>query len=76
MLLPPAGLKLLDDYFEPISLTYHLIFISFFGWLMCCRPAGFVIPSLLIQGLGVYVIAYGLIMLLWGPKIMNQHVRA
>jgi hypothetical protein len=70
-----AFLKFLDDYFEPISLTYHVVFISFFGWLMCCRPADFVVPPALITFLGIYVLAYGLILVVWGNQIMNRNIK-
>ena len=69
--LPPSNGKLLMKYFEKISLLYHFFFILFLGYLIYIRTDE-IIPPLIIHFLGIYVISYGLIIFLFGPRIINK----
>jgi len=69
--LPPSIGKLLMKYFEKVTFIYHIFFILFLGYLMFIRTDE-VIPSLLIHLLGIYVISYGLIIFLFGPRIIDR----
>lgn len=69
--LSPSIGKLVMKYFEKISLVYHLFFILFLGYLIYIRTDEN-IPPLIIHLLGIYVISYGLIITLFGPRIINK----
>jgi len=69
--LPPNIGKFLSNYFEKISFVYHIFFILFLGYLIYIRTDE-VIPALCIHLLGIYVISYGLIIFLFGPRIINK----
>ena len=70
--LPPQYGKFLSNYFEIISLYYHLFFIAFLGYLIYFRDKDTEIPYLFVRILGCYVISYGTGILLFGPRIMNK----
>lgn len=62
---------ILKKIFEPISIVYHLFFISFLAWLIFLKPANEHINILFIRVLGSYVVLYGLTIIIFGPIIMN-----
>lgn len=70
--LPPKYGRFLNTRFEIISLYYHLFFIAFLGYLIRFRDDTVHISYLFIRLLGCYVICYGTIILLFGPRIMNN----
>ena len=63
--------KFLNTYFEVISIVYHLFSISFLGYLIFIRTDE-IIPEWFIHLLGLYVVCYGLIILIFGPRIINK----
>jgi len=69
--LPPKYGKFLNTYFERISIIYHIFFISFLGYLIFIRTDE-IIPSWFIHLLGTYVVVYGLIIFIFGPRIINK----
>jgi hypothetical protein len=69
--LPPSTGKFLMKHFEKISFIYHISFMIFLGYLIYIRTDE-IIPSLFIYLLGIYVISYGLIIFLFGPRIINK----
>ena len=62
---------ILKKIFEPISIVYHLFFISFLAWLIFLKPANEHINILFIRILGTYVVLYGLTIIFFGPIVMN-----
>jgi hypothetical protein len=69
--LPPTIGKFFSNYFEKISFVYHIFFILFLGYLIYIRTDE-VIPTTFIHLLGIYVISYGLVIFLFGPRIINK----
>ena len=62
----------LKNYFERISLIYHVVLLTFLLWLMYLKRKEQKINKNLIRALGIYVIFYGYIMFHHGPKLMNR----
>ena len=69
-LQPNVG-KFLMKNFEKISFVYHIFFILFLGYLIYIRTDE-VIPPLIVKFLGIYVICYGLVIFLFGSRIINK----
>jgi len=65
-------IKFLKNYFEKISLTYHVVLLIFLFWLMYLKTEEQKINKNLIRALGIYVIFYGYILFYHGPKLMNK----
>jgi len=69
----PQGIGIfLMKHFEKISFVYHIFFILFLGYLIYIRGPDEVIPPLFIYLLGIYVISYGLVIFLFGSRIINK----
>ena len=65
-------INFLKNYFERISLIYHVVLLTFLLWLMYLKRKEQKINKNLIRALGIYVIFYGYIMFHHGPKLMNK----
>ncbi len=65
-------INFLKNYFERISLIYHVVLLTFLLWLMYLKRKEQKINKNLIRALGIYVIFYGYIMFHHGPKLMNR----
>tara|TARA_Y100000389_G_scaffold173249_1_gene182289 strand:- start:112 stop:327 length:216 start_codon:yes stop_codon:yes gene_type:complete len=62
----------LKNYFERISLIYHVVLLTFLLWLMYLKREEQKINKNIIRVLGIYVIFYGYIMFHHGPKLINK----
>lgn len=65
-------INFLKNYFERISLIYHVVLLTFLLWLMYLKRKEQKINKNLIRALGIYVIFYGYILYNHGPKLMNR----
>ena len=65
-------INFLKNYFERISLIYHVVLLTFLLWLMYLKRKEQKINKNLIRALGIYVIFYGYIVFHHGPKLMNK----
>ena len=65
-------INFLKNYFERISLIYHVVLLTFLLWLMYLKREEQKINKNIIRVLGIYVIFYGYIMFHHGPKLMNR----
>lgn len=64
----------LARYFEPISLAYHISFLSFLVYLLFFRPKHLRVDSVFIRALGLYVMLYGAVLFFLGDWIINRDV--
>lgn len=65
-------LKFLKDKFEPVSLAYHIFFLSFLIWCLYIKPPDQKVNTPFLRVLGIYVICYGLVILIYSPGIINK----
>jgi hypothetical protein len=62
----------LFTYFDKISIVYHIIFLSFLIWIVKFKHNNTKVNSRFVTGLGLYVIGYGIIILLYGHELFNK----
>ena len=62
----------LFTYFDKISIVYHIIFLSFLIWIVKYKHNNTKVNSRFVTGLGLYVIGYGIIILLYGYELFNK----
>lgn len=65
-------LYFLKEYFEPISMAYHIIFFCFLLWVSYVKPKSMKLPVTFVNCLGLYVMFYGFIIFFYGPHIINH----
>ena len=61
----------LKNYFENVSILYHVLFLCFLIWVKFYRDKTQKIPKSVVHLLGLYVILYGCIILYYGANIVN-----
>ena len=68
-------LSFLKNYFESVSIFYHIIFLCFLVWVKYFRDKSKRIPKMLVHALGLYVILYGCVILYYGSSIINNGLK-